>query len=186
VDGMALTSVTPRSPERWSRSGNARNLTVLLGAVTAAGFGFIVAGYWAAIALRVNTGDGSYGCGSPFLGRWFSDDYDPMARAAVLCGQAAPGRRALTFAFGGIGLVLLVGIMTFVMVRRRRRALGNGCGLSDIAELSKNIDGPRHSIGLGLVGVAAAVLLLTLAGLAMIHGMSEGAELALHSLALIR
>lgn len=50
----------------------------------------------------------SYGCGSPFMGRYLGSHGDPGARAAYACLEQAANRRTLALGSGGLGAVLLV------------------------------------------------------------------------------
>ena len=65
----------------------------------------------------------SYGCGSPFMGR-YSHPADPMATASVACHLQASNRRTVALASGGVGVVVFVaGALGLLRSRHRRSDL---------------------------------------------------------------
>ena len=128
-----------------------------------------VGAYWEAIGrFSVNADGMSTACGSPFLGRWFTSSSDPMATAAVMCSNAAPERRLLTFVLGGIGLGLLVLVLAYIAWSSRARRI------SDAYEIVTPINEPATSriVRLCLIGALAAALVLAGAGFAVLHASS--------------
>lgn len=66
--------------------------------------------FWEAVGpFTVQVPGESFGCGSPFLGRWIGSGGDPGATLAYKCLRAAPGHRYLTFLLAGIGLTCVLG-----------------------------------------------------------------------------
>lgn len=53
----------------------------------------------------------SYGCGSPFMGRYIGSHGDPGAQASFACLQQAANRRTLALIAGGVGVVVLVVVL---------------------------------------------------------------------------
>jgi hypothetical protein len=115
--------------------------------VTLLGLGSVVAAFWEAVGpFSVSSNGQSFGCGSPFLGRYIASGGDPGAMLPYMCIQDAPGRRFLAFLLSGVGLVVLLGIAAYAYQK----------------ELS-----PRSPLLPDLVGSIAAVLLLAGASFAV-------------------
>ena len=96
-----------RASARWER------------AVLVAGSVGVVVALWFTIGPWSVTVDGtSYGCGSPFMGRYRSVA-DPAATASAACHLQADGRLHVAMAAWIAGLVL-VSIGVGLSVRRRR------------------------------------------------------------------
>jgi hypothetical protein len=115
--------------------------------VTVLGVGSVVAAFWEAVGpFSVGSNGQSFGCGSPFLGRYIASGGDPGAMLPYMCLQDAPGRRFLAFLLSSVGLVLLLGIAAYAYRK----------------ELS-----PRGPLLLDLLGSVAAVLLLAGASFAV-------------------
>jgi hypothetical protein len=137
---------------------------------TAIGFLTTVGAYWEAIGrFSVNADGHSIACGSPFLGRWFTSSSDPMATAAVMCSNAAPERRLLTFVLGGIGLGLLVLVLAYIAWSKRARRISDA---NEIFVTPPNEPATSRIVPLCLIGVIAAALVLAGAGFAVLHASS--------------
>ena len=63
----------------------------------------------------------SYGCGSPFMGR-YSSLGDPMATASFACHLQAPNRRTVALVSGGVGALLLLIVVLGVRIGNKRLA----------------------------------------------------------------
>ena len=83
-----------------------RVLWLVVGAI---GIVLVGIGVWMAVGpWTVHVYGQSYGCGSPFMGRYTGSHGDPGAQASFACLQQAANRRTVALVSGGVGVVLLV------------------------------------------------------------------------------
>ena len=162
--------VTQVAPVQRIKVQNQLTQHWVLWITTAIGLLATVGAYWEALGRFSVTTDGqSYGCGSPFLGRWFQSDYDPMATLAVMCGSAAPERRLLTFVLGGIGLGLQFAVLGCLAWSNHARRVS---AVSEIVD-SQSKEPPSSRVALFcLIGIIAGVFVLAGAGFAIFHASS--------------
>ena len=162
-------SVTRRARSEGSSTPNRTNLVVPL--ATAVGFGSVIAGYWEAVSsFSVRVGGKSYECGSPFSSRWFASGYDTASISSFRCGQDAPTRRFLTFLFCVIGVATFAAVLASV-ARIRRRA---STSPSDRASTRLGLNAAFVHLGLGLLGLAAGLVLLVCAIFGEVLVVKEG------------
>jgi hypothetical protein len=104
-----------------------RASTVLAWCVLVLGGVSAVVAFWFTVGpWTVSSGGQSYGCGSPFMGRYRSVP-DPAATAAEACHLQAANRMHIAEVAWLVGLVLVVlGIV--LLLRARRRSEGSPTG----------------------------------------------------------
>jgi hypothetical protein len=158
--GAVIFSTLNKAPSPVKRT----RLVLSIG--TAAGFGFLFAGYWEAVGrFSVTVGGQNYGCGSPFFGRWFQSGYDAADNLSIMCGHAAPTRRFLTYLFAAIGITMFVAVIAVAELIWYRGRLGF---VASVASTSLN-----------LLGIVAAVLLVVGGIFAEVHASES--SIAVHA-----
>jgi len=89
------------------------NLVLALCLLIAAGC--MIVGLWMAFGpWSVDIHGTSFGCSSPFAGRYLGGSQDAMAVGAYTCNGHAGGRRLMAILFGGGGLIILFATTTWL------------------------------------------------------------------------
>lgn len=92
-----------------ARNGRFGGANLVLASCLLIAVGCMVVGFWFAFGpWSVDVHGTSFGCSSPFAGRYLGGSQDAMAVGSYTCNGQASGRRLMAIAFGGCGLILLI------------------------------------------------------------------------------